>query len=212
MKLEHILFVGEQRSAKAIQMRVTWKDRRLASKQLHDAFDALNIDYSKFTFCNALEANATMISHAATNDIPIVGMGRIAQGVLGRMGVAHHPMTHPAARGSIRKKEAYAAHVRNVLNKINKEDQMKQKNHSNLKGKFIVIGWHGPNSSLGLEAMTYDAWSKEMLKNGGIFETFTEANEATVKSVRARTEKGIGSAHQPADHYIIQINSNPIPE
>jgi hypothetical protein len=42
-------------------------------------------------------------------------MGRVASSVLSRHDIAHVQMVHPAARGRIRKKERYAAHVQEVL-------------------------------------------------------------------------------------------------
>ena len=38
-----VLFVVEKRSPSAIRMGVTWEDKRLASKQLFDAFEAIEL-------------------------------------------------------------------------------------------------------------------------------------------------------------------------
>jgi hypothetical protein len=38
-----IVFVGERRSSRAIQMKVTWQDGRLAAKVLFEALTALEI-------------------------------------------------------------------------------------------------------------------------------------------------------------------------
>ena len=102
-----ILFVGENRSPSAIRMDVTWKDKRLAAKQLFDAFDALEVDYSDFKFTNVKEPEdfLTHLEVATKEEIPIVGMGRIVQKILKEMNITHIPMIHPAARGLIRKKE-----------------------------------------------------------------------------------------------------------
>ena len=50
-----MLFVGEERSELAKKMNVTWKDGRLAAKQLFDAFDYCGIDKNKQEFCNWFE-------------------------------------------------------------------------------------------------------------------------------------------------------------
>ena len=115
-----ILYVGERRSPRAIQMGVTWKDRRLAGKQLFDAFDTLEIDPSKFEFTNVFEPEDFLdhLEIATEKNIPIIGMGQKVQRVLSNMDIEHIPMIHPAARGSIRKKERYAEHVNEVLAQI----------------------------------------------------------------------------------------------
>ena len=112
-----ILFVGENRSQTAIRMGVTWKDRRLAAKQLFDAFDALGIDHSEFEFTNIKEPEdfLSQLEMATEEKIPIIGMGRIVQRLLKNLRVYHLPMIHPAARGKIRKKELYTRHVGDVL-------------------------------------------------------------------------------------------------
>ena len=45
----------------------------------------------------------------------VIGMGRIAQEGLEGAGIRHTPMTHPAARGTIRRKDRYRRHVRRVV-------------------------------------------------------------------------------------------------
>tara|TARA_R100001086_G_C11637406_1_gene203503 strand:- start:84 stop:446 length:363 start_codon:yes stop_codon:yes gene_type:complete len=115
-----ILFVGENRSPSAIRMDVTWEDKRLAAKQLFDAFDALEVDHSEFKFTNVKEPEdfLTHLEVATEEEIPIVGMGRVVQQILNNMNIIHIPMIHPAARGSIRKKERYAEHVNGVLKEV----------------------------------------------------------------------------------------------
>ena len=114
-----VLFVGEKRSAKAVEMNVTWKDRRLASKHLFDAFESLGVNTDEFKFCNELEPSVVLVAEAIITNTPIVAMGRIAQKELSKMGVSYHAMIHPAARGRIRNKQRYAAHVREVLKEVN---------------------------------------------------------------------------------------------
>jgi hypothetical protein len=47
----------------------------------------------------------------------VIAMGRKVQRELERKGFPHLRIVHPAARGTIRKKERYAAHLRAVLGK-----------------------------------------------------------------------------------------------
>ena len=51
----------------------------------------------------------------ADEGLPIVGMGRLVQRTLERAGVPHLRLVHPAARGAIRARAAYQAHVAAVL-------------------------------------------------------------------------------------------------
>ena len=115
-----LLFVGENRSPSAIRMNVTWKDKRLAAKQLFDAFEMNGIDDSEFEFTNVKEPEDFLdqVEKAIDNQVPIIGMGRIVQQILNNMNIEHTPMIHPAARGAIRKKERYAEHVNEILAKV----------------------------------------------------------------------------------------------
>lgn len=108
-----VLFVGERRSPTAIRMGVTWMDGRLAAKQLFDALDAIKFPRECALFANAYEKRdwRTIVEHRG----PIVAMGQKAQKKLLERGIEFTPMVHPAARGSIRLKANYAAHVREVI-------------------------------------------------------------------------------------------------
>ena len=119
-----ILFIGENRSPSAIRMNVTWKDKRLAAKQLFDAFDMNNINYSEFEFCNVKEPKDFLnkVESALADDVPIIGLGKVVQQILNNMDIKHTPMIHPAARGLIRKKEHYAEHVRNTIEGVAVEE------------------------------------------------------------------------------------------
>jgi hypothetical protein len=122
------LFVGERPSNKAAQIGATWENGRLAAKQLHDALRALNIEPTTQEYVNLWThpdagdhdyADQTfalgVIQRAYERGLVIVGMGRIVCGVLMQEGIPHLQMVHPAARGAIRKKERYTAHVDSVL-------------------------------------------------------------------------------------------------
>lgn len=110
------LFVGERRSALARRMGVRWEDGRLAAKQLFDALRVAGVDPTRCAFCNIVEAGALgKLARARREGVPVVAMGRVVQAHLRRHGLPFHAMIHPAARGSIRRKGAYAAHVLGVL-------------------------------------------------------------------------------------------------
>ena len=117
------LFIGERPSNKALEMGVTWKDGRLAAKQLFDALIANNIDPHSQRFDNvfhqdeSVSANAIgRIRQAHRRGLRLVAMGQKVAKVLCQRALPCLTIVHPAARGHIRKKERYADHVRQRLN------------------------------------------------------------------------------------------------
>jgi bifunctional DNA-binding transcriptional regulator/antitoxin component of YhaV-PrlF toxin-antitoxin module len=131
------LFVGEKRSELAIKMNVSWVDGRLSAKQLFDALDACGIPRKK---CNFLNWWPDRVPHARTfsevcprqhirqinnynreggwgsgDIVQIVAMGSKVQKAMSKEGIDFIPIVHPAARGTIRKKENYAEHIRQQL-------------------------------------------------------------------------------------------------
>jgi uracil-DNA glycosylase len=119
------LFVGEQRSRRAIRLGVRWEDGRLSGKTLHDALRAAGLDPAEQTFVNLFReapgrhrvdrAALARIRVLAATGFPVVAMGCKVQEALVRAGVRHVPLVHPAARGVIRTKCLYQAHVAGVL-------------------------------------------------------------------------------------------------
>jgi hypothetical protein len=117
-------FIGEKRSPAAIRMGVTWQDGRLAAKTLHAALAAAGIVPEQQTFLNLFEDGPGTVPNAVSLDeacrlraagVQLVGLGRLVQRELDRAGLPHIPLVHPAARGAIRKRERYHAHVAAVL-------------------------------------------------------------------------------------------------
>lgn len=116
------VFVGERPSERAIRMGVKWRDGRLAAKQLFDALDGAGISRAQCDFVNLFgmrhdrdcspARRAAIAREIVRRPAIVVGMGKKVCAELDRLGVVHVPIAHPAARGRIRKKEAYAAHVR----------------------------------------------------------------------------------------------------
>ena len=119
-----LLFVGEKRSQRAIDLGYSWDDGRLAGCTLLAALEACG--YSRtirdFKIVNAYLDNGSENTQA--RDLArtlhgkgwlVIGMGHAAQHMLDVWRVPYRPMIHPAARGAIRKRERYHAHVRAVL-------------------------------------------------------------------------------------------------
>lgn len=132
------LFVGERPSHRAVEIGATWQNGRLAAKQLHDALRALNTDPEEHEYCNlyrqpdagpwdiADEQEALqVVRQAQATGLTIIGMGAIVSMRLEIAGVAHLRLIHPAARGAIRRKDRYTAHVGSVLARpvVGKEHQ-----------------------------------------------------------------------------------------
>ena len=109
------LFVGERRSKKAIAMAVTWEHGRLAARQLFDALISIGITPKEQKFANIFEPQGRMKVDCYRESLPIVGMGRKVQKELTRLGINHIAIVHPAARGTIRRKENYAKHIKDKL-------------------------------------------------------------------------------------------------
>lgn len=116
------LFIGERRSPTAVRMGVTWTDGRLCAKNLHEALRAIGVEPSEHEFGNAFEddgsSNLLDLVRArvhANHGGTVVALGLKAARELARIGVPHRVLTHPAARGTIRKRERYQEHVAAVM-------------------------------------------------------------------------------------------------
>ncbi len=108
-----MLFVGEKRSKLAKKMKVTWKDGRLAAKQLFDALKYCGIDPKDVEFRNYFEKGGPAFVKSYNG--PIIAMGDKVSKALTMAGIEHYFIYHPAARGTIRKKEIYCEHVKTNL-------------------------------------------------------------------------------------------------
>lgn len=123
-----LLLIGERQSHQAKKINATWQNGKLAAKQLHDALRALNIDPAEQRYVNLwnrpgtgpikdyVEVSALVyIAESIAMGYTVVGMGQIVSAELKRRGITHLLIVHPAARGAIRKKERYTAHLASVL-------------------------------------------------------------------------------------------------
>lgn len=127
------LFVGERPSPRAAAQSWTWDDGRLCARTLLDALDAVGIDRQAYTFVNLWSTpgfgplddapHLAPVIEAYARGTTIVALGRLVQRALRRAGVPHRHLIHPAARGAIRRRAAYHAHVRAVLGSSTSETQ-----------------------------------------------------------------------------------------
>lgn len=122
------LFVGERPSLQAAKIGATWQNGKLAAKQLHDALRAAGIDPAEQRYINLwntpgvgpiaepvdIKALAT-IREAVAEGYTVIGMGHLVCRALTEHKIGHLFLIHPAARGAIRKKERYSAHVSSTL-------------------------------------------------------------------------------------------------
>ena len=110
------LFVGERKSPTALLRGWSWEDGRLAAKQLFDALDVVGVDPQACLFRNAFDPGSlSYIREKQQDGWLVVAMGAKAQRELERHAIPFRPMVHPAARGAIRRKDRYTAHVQEVL-------------------------------------------------------------------------------------------------
>ncbi len=119
------VFVGERRSATAVENDWTWRDGRLAAKPLFEALVAAGVEPREQRFVNVFcdgdgpeivsIENVFQILEFATFGLIVVAMGKKVQGVLREQGIEHISIVHPAARGKIRKTERYQEHIKEQL-------------------------------------------------------------------------------------------------
>lgn len=119
-------FVGENRSNKAKENGWTWEscvetgERHVCAIHLFNALDEIGINIKNQVFVNIWddcgERLEETIPFLKTFEGTIVAMGRKVEKVLLKENIPHKFIFHPAARGTIRKKERYVEHVRQVLN------------------------------------------------------------------------------------------------
>jgi len=108
-------FIGEARSKRAIKMGVTWVDGRLSAKSLFDALKAIGVCPHKQIYLNSSTNNVATI-RLLSEEIILVAMGAKAQNRLRQWGIDKFiSVIHPAARGSIRLKANYIAHIKDAL-------------------------------------------------------------------------------------------------
>jgi hypothetical protein len=124
-QVTHLLFVGESRSPTAIEKGWTWRSGHLAARTLHAALEAAGFDPMAHEYVNLWpdppRAQAPtrhrclrIREHAAAGGVVVALGAKVAAG-LAQLGVPHVALVHPAARGKIRARALYQAHVREAL-------------------------------------------------------------------------------------------------
>jgi hypothetical protein len=113
--MKKYLFVGERRSPRAIQMNVTWVDKRLCAGHLSKALDNLGIDWNDCAFLNVFEDD---IQDIRVFKGVVIAMGRNVEKELLKHGITHEFIYHPATRGTVRNIEKYKQHVRERIGHI----------------------------------------------------------------------------------------------
>jgi hypothetical protein len=120
-----LMFVGERRSPTAIRKGWKWEDGHLAAKPLFEALEAMGVDPAKQMFVNLwadpplapaiTKVVITTLRAWSASGKPLVALGQRVSTELSRRGIDHVALVHPAARGAIRKRERYVAHVHEQL-------------------------------------------------------------------------------------------------
>lgn len=117
-----ILFVGERRSQRAIDLGLTWRDGGLAAKPLFEAIRAMGLDPLAQTFMNLWPDDSERVPWQRLRRIRehprVVAMGQKVAEQLARRGIPHIQIVHPAARGKIRKRSRYVRHVKEALKEL----------------------------------------------------------------------------------------------
>lgn len=128
--MKRFLFIGDKPSTMAQDKDIVWADGGLAAKQLFDALLVNEIEPDRCVFLNLFgdrpdepENEAHISSRrvsairalAHVNRLTTVAMGRKVSERLTLAGIEHVLIVHPAARGSIRGKGNYAAHIKERL-------------------------------------------------------------------------------------------------
>src|SRR5579871_3979508 len=115
--LVRFLFVGDRPSLRAEQIGATLQNGKLSGKTLRQALIDLNLDPDAHVYLNlyarsqaledraAEEAACAKIQGFATEGYVVIGLGRLVSSRLSARAIPHLRMIHPAARGTIRRRE-----------------------------------------------------------------------------------------------------------
>lgn len=117
------VFVGEKRSQTAIKRGWTWESGRLAAKTLQEALLALGLRYGEHYTCRNLWDDAGEVCADTMRELArfvghgahLVSLGHKVDRLLCQYAIPALRIIHPAARGAIRQRAVYQAHVQTVL-------------------------------------------------------------------------------------------------
>lgn len=117
--MKKLLFIGEERSDRAIKMGVHWGDGKLCAKNLFEALRNCGIDPKDCIFYNCFDGKHEKKIFLSYGSYQFIAMGNKVAKWLNSHGMSNFiKITHPAARGTIRKKENYSNHIKEQLSKI----------------------------------------------------------------------------------------------
>lgn len=118
-------FVGERQSPRAASRDWNWHNGRLCAGTLLRALESCGLDPTRHVFVNLWhtpglgptteEPDVALVKAAARAGYELVALGRLVERELRCAGLPHRTLTHPAARGAIRKRCRYVEHLRAVL-------------------------------------------------------------------------------------------------
>jgi hypothetical protein len=122
--MRHFVFVGEKPSERALKIGATWENGKLAGKTLKDALVALGFDPAEQMYLNLFNEDMSVnlgysnIAFAMqfVENWTVVAMGKRVDRELTALDIKHISIVHPAARGKIRKTEAYQAAFKERIN------------------------------------------------------------------------------------------------
>jgi hypothetical protein len=119
------VFVGERQSPLAARKGWQWADGRVCAGTLHRALEEAGVAPEEQRWLNLWSApglgtpqepaQTDAVKEAAREGLVVVALGRRVARTLQQAEVPHRVMIHPAARGAIRARERYHAHVREVI-------------------------------------------------------------------------------------------------
>lgn len=114
-----IYFIGEKRSEQAIRNNWHWDDNVSTAKYLLDCLSVVGIYQEDIIFRNLWSDDGilqkSVIEDLKNTDLKIVGMGEKVSKELEKYNIHFTQIIHPAARGSIRKRENYIRHLEDRL-------------------------------------------------------------------------------------------------
>jgi hypothetical protein len=123
-----MIFIGERQSPKAARYGHTWENGKAAAATLRSALLAAGIDPAAHTFVNLWRVPGLRDpKRAPSRDVlrslrralrqgeRLVAMGSLVARELERHRLPHTRLRHPAARGKLRRRDLYEAHVREAL-------------------------------------------------------------------------------------------------
>lgn len=126
-----MIFVGERQSPKAARYGHTWSNGKAAAATLHRALLAAGVDPSACEFLNLWSVPGLRdpkrpprrdvlrrLRQASRSGERVVALGALVARELSKRRIPYLPLRHPAARGRMRRRDLYEAHVRDILSTV----------------------------------------------------------------------------------------------